>query len=491
MRRRDLLVLPMVLAAPLACRRGPSGRAELLELDPARRAQVFEGFGTSINTWQQDVVDFTRSADFPRLYLETVGASALRVDLFGPCVPQRGKPAQISFRDFQFGGLAARGALALETAARLTRASAERLRVIATVWSPPGWMKHNGSRNNGHPSRRNFALSMDELACPGGLDACSAKASEERRRYLLTNRLRSDHLRHFAKSLVEWTRLFAEHGVSLAGLGPQNEPRFSHWFSSAVYHPEELAEVIDVIIEVFEAEGEKLPPLFAPETMSHDEEANRLYVGAVMRRPRAARHLHALAAHGYVDGYAADEDPESTRRFLRIARAYDKPVWMTEGSTGGHDWPAPLHELGVSLMLSLTAGRASLITPWQIASRSPDKHGLVSLRGATKKTWVAAHFFRFIRPGMVRLSPAEGDVAEDSVAFLEPSTGRVVLVLINRAKASRAWSVRLAGTLPTIVEAYMTSQDDTLRPMGTPSSAELRLPGQSIVTAVIRPGAQA
>jgi len=77
----------------------------------------------------------------------------------------------------------------------------------------------------------------------------------------------------------------------------------------------------------------------------------------------------------------------------------------------------PLHHLGAQLVNSLVQGQASLITPWQAVSREPDEHALSLLSGPTKKTAVATHFFKFLRPGMQRVETSDPDDRFAVVAF--------------------------------------------------------------------------
>jgi O-glycosyl hydrolase len=176
----------------------------------------------------------------------------------------------------------------------LHTASNGKLKVIATVWSPPGWMKVNGSLANGHPERKNYGLNF---RTPRGTRPLERPAGWTGRRGAFSstwgrNKLRSDRYLHFAKLLVEWTRYYRTLGIDLYALSAQNELSFSHYFESCVYTPEEYAELMRVIVWMFAHEGEKRPLLFGPEHMTFDLEKNRLYLEALARatnRPGQSR----------------------------------------------------------------------------------------------------------------------------------------------------------------------------------------------------------
>jgi len=482
-----LTLLALLSIQFFACQRRADD-AVIVSIDPHQRFQVFEGFGTSIIGWQPVMRAFYERDEFRQLYLNELGASALRVDLNGESVPETPDWQDLSCDDFLLEGPGARGAAYLHVAETLTRASAGKLRVIASVWSPPAWMKVNGLVGNGSSPRKGYALSLSELGLEG--EATPQEASDERRRYVLGNKLRPDRYVHFAKSLVEWTRLYHRHGVELYGLSPQNEPRFSQWYESAVYTPAELARLTATLIEVFQSEGVPLPRLFAPETMSRDTEVNRAYLDALLQTRSPAR-LHAVAAHGYVDGVLADSDPRSSGLLLELAAPRSLHVWLTEGGTGGDLWPAPLHELGASLMNALVGAQASMITPWQVAGTKLDQNVLTSVDGPSKKLRVASHFFRHIRPGMQRIAAKSSDDDVDVVAFAAGavsethSTARpreVVLVVMNRSKGGK----RLVPYTDHGSAFDIRSMQVTSASLDRQQEASAFLPGESIATLVLR-----
>src|SRR5262249_2912177 len=209
----------------------------------ARRHQTIEGFGTCINAWHADVARFYEQPDFLRFYQDSLGASALRIELYPGSTPAaRERWQDISHRDFVFQGAGSRGETTNRVTAMLNARSGAKWPIIATAWSPPAWMKVNGSTGNTHPKRKNFSLNFSGPLERGRWPGPAAGATgEERYRYIAVNKLRPDRYLHFAKLLVEWCRHFRSRGIELYALSPANEPRFSHWFESCVYSPDEYA----------------------------------------------------------------------------------------------------------------------------------------------------------------------------------------------------------------------------------------------------------
>jgi len=443
-----------------------------------------------MNTWQADVAAGYRKDDFAKLYLETLGASALRIELWGALVPVvRERWQDITWHDFSFEGGGERGVVTTEVSKTLHAASRGALRVIATTWSPPPWMKVNGSLGNGHPKRKNYSLNIDHPIEGGNwTKPLPGEEGAERFRYIATNKLRHDRYLHFAKLLVEWTRYFQSLGVTLYALSPTNEPRFSHWFSSCVFNPDEYAELVETVAWMFKNQGEPSMRIFGPEHMTWDISGNRRYLEALRERPPALQNLTAIASHGYLDGYTTDLRRASPGAFGKFAAPYNKKIWVTEGGFGDHEWPAPLHQLGASFLYALRDGGVSLLTTWQtLTSDPPDEHGLMGLKGPTKKTYAAMQFWRFIRPGMVRIG-VDVTGTLDAVAFEDVKLEKTVIVLLNRTRNVSTVSLHLTGKrLAALESVYLTdASHDCTAVSGWRDTNALTLPAESIATLVLK-----
>lgn len=466
-----------------------SATSNAIVVDHSQRYQVVEGFGTCINFWHSDVAAAYQQDKWVSFYLEALRASVLRIGLWGgvSTVP-RERWQDINQQEFEFQG-GTRGALIIAIAKRLHSVSNGRLRVIASTWSPPAWMKVNSSLGNGHPDKKNFSLSLDNPTERHHWNSSENNGDgRERHAYLGRNKLRRDRYLHFAKYLVEWARYLRSQGIPLYALSPANEPRFSHWFESCVYDPAEFAELVEVVAWMFANQGEATMPLFGPEHMTGDIAGNGKYLAALAANRNANRSLSAVASHGYIDGYRADLRKESTSTFRKLAEPLGKKVWVTEGGFGGHTWPDPLHQLGASFLYALRDGNVSLLTAWQTLTRSPpDAHGLMSLLGPTKKTYVAMQFWRFIRPGMVRVG-ADGIPGLDYVAFEDVASETTVVVMLNRHQHPATVALLLKQRRMAEVSAiYVTDATrDCARIDGRHDARSLTIPMKSIITVMLK-----
>jgi glucuronoarabinoxylan endo-1,4-beta-xylanase len=479
-----MVVLPAL--APLLARADP---AQQLRLDLSRKFQVIEGFGTSLNTWHADVAAAYQREDFQNLYLNTLGATALRLNLWaGVSTVIRERWQDIDGRNFRFEGPGAQGQTTVRVARRLHTASRGKLRIIATSWSPPAWMKVNESITNGHPARKSMGLNLDSAIERGSWNGPAPDdMAGERYRYIGRNKLRRDRYHHFAKYLVEWVRYYRSLGIELYAISPANEPRFSHWFDSCVYTPSEYAELMEVIRWMFADQSELAMSVFGPEHMAWDVAGNRAYLDALARRSGTRGSLAAIAAHGYTDGFTSDLRRESTAAFARLAAQHGDRTWITEGGFGGHDWPAPLHQLATAFLHALRDGGVSLLTPWQALTRQPDEHGLMSLQGPTKKTYVAMHFWRFIRPGMVRVALETGRQL-DAVAFEDVTTKTTIVVILNRQRTAVSASLQVQGEHHVEIDTlYITDASRNCKKKSEGLALRsLVIPPEALVTVILK-----
>ena len=114
--------------------------------------------------------------------------------------------------------------------------------------------------------------------------------------------------------------------------------------------------------EMLDAGGYEHVKIFGPETMtSHMYEGGTgSYVKAIKDNPKALAALDVFATHGYEDGVRAEISATSSGRFWDQIKDAGKPFWITEGGTGDHDWPRPIHNgIGNALHNALVAGNGA------------------------------------------------------------------------------------------------------------------------------------
>ncbi len=129
--------------------------------------------------------------------------------------------------------------------------SADPIRLFASPWSPPGWMKGNGNMiDSSTPCLKNDTA------------AGSYKAT-------------------WAAYIVAWLEAYAAAGLPMWGLTPQNEPMAAQpIFESCVYSPENMVEFVGAYLGPALAASALLPTLQVA-GFDHNKMASLTYASAL------------------------------------------------------------------------------------------------------------------------------------------------------------------------------------------------------------------
>jgi len=165
-----------------------------------------------------------------------------------------------------------------------------------------------------------------------------------------------------------------------------------------------------------------------------------------------------------------------------------KPFCITEGGTGDHHWPAPIHKgVGNALHNALVAGNCSAFVPWQITERRESIHALMAMSTYTPKTYTTMHYSRFIRPGAQRIDAQPGFSIVQVGAFFHEKTKDLTVIAINPTGKEQTLSLifnNLTGL--TLLKVYRTSAYENLQEVGevkvSNNKATFQMLPQSIVT---------
>lgn len=436
-------------------------------VDGARRYQTIEGFGTCLIAWNARFRELYRTEEFQKIYVEGVGLNILRVNMWGPTFE---KPTedyrQIRCEDFEMNADSGRPQIFVDFGRGVLKLNPN-IKIIGTVWSPPSWMKVNKSITD----KKSGAIRA------GGYGQ-------------ITNRVDSKYYRHFCKWMVEYVKLHDKLGVPFYAVSPGNEVQFTQSFESCVWDGQDYANIVVMLREMLNAEGYGHVKIFGPETMTSHlyEGGTGSYVKDIKDNPKALEALDVFATHGYEDGVKAEMSATSSRRFWELIKDTGKPFWITEGGTGGHDWPEPIQKgIGNALHNALVAGNCSAFVPWQITENRKSTHGIMLMSEYTPKTYTAMHYSRFIKPGSVRIDaqPGFGDVQVG--AFLHDQSGELAIVAINPTDKEHALNMTfddLEGL--TSLKVYRTSASENLQDAGevpvTNNKTAFNMTPQSIVT---------
>ncbi|MFI4958513.1 MAG: glycoside hydrolase family 30 beta sandwich domain-containing protein [Lysobacterales bacterium] len=309
------------------------------------------------------------------------------------------------------------------------------LRVIASPWSAPAWMK----------------------------------ASEN----LIGGALLEQYESTYAQYLVKYVDTYRSYGIPIFALTLQNEPGFV----PVTYPGMELPAAVRARIIT-----QYLGPALAsrkPGTLilgwdhNWDEPEQPL---SVLADPDAARYINGIAWHCYRGAPGAQS---------QVHRAFPgKDTYITECSGG--DWAygetGELLWFARNLLLGGLRNWARGVVYWNLAldeKYGPHFGGCGSCKGMVTidsgtgavsrndEYYAFAHFSRFVLPGAVRVRSTATDNGIDNVAFQNATNGSVVLVMVNSKADARRVSVMqdknsFQYTLPPrSVATFVWSPDQT------------------------------
>jgi glucosylceramidase len=302
-----------------------------------------------------------------------------------------------------------------ETLPILKRALAinPRLKVMASPWSAPAWMKSTGS--------------------------------------MIKGTLRPEAYGPFAEYFRKFIDAYATEGVPIYAITIQNEPHFEpENYPGMRLEPAARARFV----------SEHLGPLFARTGIATrildwdhnwDEPKSPLQV---LADSSARRYVSGVAWHCY----GGDVSAQSA---VRDAHP-DKDVFFTECSGGA--WAPRFEENLVWMMHNLIIGGtrnwARGVLMWNLAldeQYGPHTGGCGNCRGVVtinsangsvvrnEEYYAFGHTSRFVRPGARRIASSSGVDGIESVAFRNADDGSKSLIVVNSNAREKTFAVRASG----------------------------------------------
>jgi glucosylceramidase len=398
-------------------------RPLLIEVDERARYQEMVGFGAAITDASATVINRLQSAQ----------RNALLRELFGP-PPGIGLGfvrvaiGASDFSSFHYSlddlppgetdPTLAHFALdanrtQLTPLLRAARSINPQLKVVASPWSAPGWMKNSGN--------------------------------------LVGGKLRPEAYGVFADYLLRYADASAQAGVPIYALTVQNEPGFAPTdYPGMLFEPAARARFIREYLGPRLA-ARQHPPLLLDWDHNWDKPEAPLHV---LADDDAARYIAGVAWHCYYGEVQAQ---------LQVHEAHpDKDAYLTECSGGGWSphWSEALRHFVGHLMIGSTRAWAKGVILWNLAldeQHGPHAGGCKNCRGVVTidtasgrvarnvEYYSLAHLSRFVRPGARRIKSSDAEEGLQNVAFRNADDGSLVLLVLNGGSEGRIFSVRSGG----------------------------------------------
>jgi glucosylceramidase len=302
------------------------------------------------------------------------------------------------------------------------------IKILATPWSPPAWMKSNDS--------------------------------------LVKGSLRPEDYDVMARYFVKLVKGYEQAGVPIFGVTMQNEPlNLEADYPSMIMSASEQSAFLEAALgPAFRAAGVRTKIFI----FDHNWDLIH-YPIEVLADVKAAAYASGIATHCYGGNAAAQS--ELHERFPDLA------IWMTECS-GGSWQRGNLLDEQVRLIIDATRNWSHSVILWNLAldqNHEPHLGGCRNCRGVitvkdadgageavpTVDFTALAHVSKFVRPGARRIeSNTFGPGSLEDVAFRNPDGSLVLLVLNSSSKRvtfNVSWEKKYAVyTLPANSAATLT-----------------------------------
>ena len=404
--------------APIAIGEVPGPHAAL-RLNPELRYQTMQGFGFTLTGGSATLIHTLPTARRADLLRELfgpgphgIGISYLRISLGASDLD----PAPFSYDDLPAGETdpelehfsLAPDRRHLIPLLREILAVRPDLRLMASPWSPPAWMKDNGATKGGS--------------------------------------LRPEFYPVYARYFVRYLQEMAAEGIRVDAVTVQNEPLHPGNNPSLLMPAEAQATFV----------GEHLGPTLAAAGLDtriviYDHNADRPdYPLTVLDDDRARPYIDGTAFHLY----AGPIDALST-----VHAAYpDKHLYFTEQWIGAPgDFAGDLRWHTEQLFIGAPRNWAETVLEWNLAADArQEPHtpggctrclGALTIEGGRVHRNTAyynvAHSSRFVPPGSVRIG-SEAPPELPNVAYATPD-GAIVVLLLNTAAATQTVDLKING----------------------------------------------
>lgn len=293
------------------------------------------------------------------------------------------------------------------------------LKIWASPWCPPSWMKHNShyaSAYTGEDYKETYrnGLRKDKI----GYEGTDMFIMEP------------EYLQAYALYFKKFIQAYRNEGIDIFAVMPQNEFNSAQIFPSCCWTAKGLSTFI----------GDYLGPALMDEKveimLGTVERANYLLVDSVLRHPTASRYVCGVGFQWAGKGAVAD-----------IRKRYpDLPLYQTEQECGNgkndleglkHSWGLLKHYIdnGVSVYdywnISLLKGG---ISRWGWAQNSlvvvdPENKSY----NYTLEYYLMKHISHFVKPGAYNLN-VSGDAGVFSLAFENPDQSIIAVIMETDGK---------------------------------------------------------
>ncbi len=314
-------------------------------------------------------------------------------------------------------------------------------RFMSTVWSPPAWMKTNGS------------------VIGGSLD--------------------TSHYQDYADYLSRYGREYeSRFGLPIYAISLANEPCISVSYSSSCWTGAQFRDFIkNNLIATFAADGVPAKVMIGEKDSWSETIANES-----LADPTSAARVDIVGGHRYSGSITAFSN----------AINHGKKVWETEVSyfsgsdssiTDGIRWAKEVHNF---LVVDTNA-----FLYWWLVTEKTDGEALVNINRSNntytlnKRLFTLGNYARFVRPDYVRFESTASPASNIfTTAYRDPATNKFAVVVINDNSSSQTIDLAPSGFTAASVTPYVTDGTRNLAQLAEVPLMGVSLAAKSVTTFV-------
>jgi glucosylceramidase len=397
-----------------------SSNNPVIEVDETQKFQTIDGFGFTLTGGSATLINRLPAPEKKALIKELfttknngIGVSYLRIsigasDLSADTFSYNDLPAgQTDVNQDKFS--IRREMTDLIPVLKAIVAVNPNIKILGSPWSPPTWMKDNGSFKGGS--------------------------------------LKPVYYQSYAKYFVKYINAMKAQGITIDAITIQNEP----------LHPGNVPSMLMPAIDEANFIKTALGPVFKKEGVKtkiivYDHNADKPeYPITILKDPEARQYVDGSAFHLYGGDISA---------LSQVHKAYpEKNVYFTEQWVGGSSKFADELKWHVSnLIIGAPRNWSRNVLEWNLAAdpayQPHTEGGCTSCKGAltiapavTRNVayYIIGHASKFVSPGSVRIA-SNITSKLDNVAFKTPE-GKTVLIVVNNNKKEQAFNIKTKGQL--------------------------------------------
>lgn len=437
-----ILFLSATLITGLHCNQKQQTPAkDVISIDTEQARQTIEGFGSCLINYKKFPDEYNDSA-FISMVVNDLGLSILRIPLMEHTEYKNDNdnPDVFNWQNYYLANNINRQGLqkSMQLLSEFKKHGVKRF--MATPWSPPEFMKTNKS------------------PIQGGY-------------------LRADKTREYAEYMAAQIILAKKNwGIDINWVTVQNELLFTEFYRSCLYHPQMLREAIRALSRKFKKEG-ITTKILMPEDMMYPDRM-LCYITPTMQDPETKNYNGHFATHRKAGKKGLKLWTDSTRQ-------YNRQNWMTE--TSGHEqtWNGAL-KLASDIYEYLVFGNFNAWIYWQLSEKEKSgKYSILIDGKPTPKYYASKHYYKFIRPGAIRVETNTSNPMLQVSAFKHQVDGTLSIVIVNPSDSTFKVTPEIKNSaLPEKISVYQSTENKKLVELTSfqENNPLLNIPPKSITT---------